>query len=550
MSCRHPFFVATRSLNAARAFFFDATAIINIYGRNVINADGDVWRFHRRVTGPAFSERIHGLVWSEAAKQASLMFKQWQHSSDSSVVFAPALGTDALKLAMNVITTTAYGTKVGWTRSEDPPCAIETDLSYRDSLEELTAHLFPLFLTPHWLLRLAPRNSPSGRAWQAYTAYGGYMRAMIQRQRDAILNGEPIEENLLTALITAQQEVDPKAPGGPRTMSDAEVMGNLFIFLFAGHETTANTTHYALLSLALNPEWQARVHAEIDEILTAARAEGRDEPDYEDDFPRARVTLAVMYETLRIYTPTGITNKYAEKPQPITYEGQTYVIPAGTRIAVNGTGAHMNPKVWGEDAETWNPSRWLSENAAGRVSLTITSAVPSREPSPGLEERRQWSASKMAAGLVAKDFTTHPITPPPTPPSLSASANLPASRTTSATFAMPASSTISTSTMATTVSWASTCEAGATYSSTGVLKPPKGSWLPFSEGARACSGKKFATVEFVSVLFTLLKDYRVETLGETEGWPETRVRKILAGRKAGALTLQTPEVVPLRFVRR
>jgi len=86
-----------------------------------------------------------------------------------------------------------------------------------------------------------------------------------------------------------------------------------------------------------------------------------------------------------------------------------------------------------------------------------------------------------------------------------------------------------------------------TASPHGILKPAKGTFLPFSEGSRACSGKKFATVEFVVVIFTLLREHRVEL---ADGWSAERVRKVLSGRKAGALTLQPPESIPLRFIRR
>jgi cytochrome P450 len=80
-----------------------------------------------------------------------------------------------------------------------------------------------------------------------------------------------------------------------------------------------------------------------------------------------------------------------------------------------------------------------------------------------------------------------------------------------------------------------------------IFKPAKGTFLPFSEGARACSGKKFATVQFVAVLLSLFREHRVEL---EEGWSAERVSEILRGRKAGALTLKPPEAVPLRFVRR
>jgi cytochrome P450 len=83
--------------------------------------------------------------------------------------------------------------------------------------------------------------------------------------------------------------------------------------------------------------------------------------------------------------------------------------------------------------------------------------------------------------------------------------------------------------------------------SKGILKPPPGTWLPFSEGTRACSGKKFATVEFVAVIFTLFRHHRVHL---ADGWSAERVTRVLKGRKAGAVTLQPPEAVPLVWARR
>ena len=217
-------------------------------------------------------------------------------------------------------------------------------------------------------------------------------------------------------------------------------------------------------------------------------------------------------ETLRIYTPTGMTNKWTASDQAISFEGRTYVIPEGTRISVNGTGIHCNPKVWGDDATEWQPARWIIEGGDGAAPLLTPSS--SRPPSPERADEKI------------------PFSAPPSPPStlspLKAHQNGRASRP---SFSRKPSSAV----------------LEGTTSSHGLLKPAKGTWLPFSEGNRACSGKKFATVEFVAVLFTLLREHRLE-LGE--GWDAARTAKVLAGRKAGALTLQPPESVPMRFIRR
>lgn len=261
--------------------------IINIYGRNVINSSGDTWRFHRRVTGPAFSERIHHAVWQESMNQARLMMQSWQEhddEKDESVLIA-SIEDDLLHMGLNVITGAVFGYPLGW--EESPPCAVSTRLSYSASLEQFTAYLMPVFLTPQWILRLAWSDSNWGRAWEAYIAVGGYIRGMIDRERA----GESTEENLLTALIHAEDKED-ETDG--RKMLPHEVMGNAFAFVFSGRVTTANTLHYALLLLAQRPEIQQYLLVEIDGIYTQAAAEGRSQLEYDIDFDSAHMTFAIM----------------------------------------------------------------------------------------------------------------------------------------------------------------------------------------------------------------------------------------------------------------
>lgn len=218
-----------------------------------------------------------------------------------------------------------------------------------------------------------------------------------------------------------------------------------------------------------------------------------------------------------------MTNKWSSSDQPIVFEGRTYVIPQGTRISINGTGVHSNPKVWGDNASEWEPSRWIIEGGDGNAPLITPQ--PSRAPSPQMRRRSvEMSEKKLASGSPSP--TGSSFLSPSTAQLQQPFAPRPMlSRSSSNGSAMDSNTT----------------------SSYGILKPAKGTFLPFSEGGRACSGKKFASVEFVAVLFTLLREHRVEV---AEGWSAERVKKILGGRKAGALTLQPPEAIPLKFVKR
>jgi cytochrome P450 len=522
-------------------------------------------------------------------------------------------GRDALRLGLNVITGAAYGCQLAWEGS--PPSALNSKqeggrIPFAEAVESFTAHLMPYFLTPKWWLRLAPADSAAGRARTAYAAFGGYMRGMLAAERERMDDGQP-SENLLTALLDAQEHEDKEG----RRLPDEEVLGNAFIFLFAGHETTANTLHYSLLQLAAHPIAQEQVLAEIDAMRSVAAAEGR--PLAYEDFGRARWLMAVMNETLRMYTPTSMVHKWTDAPAPITVGGQAYVLPAQTRISINCTGVHANPAVWGVDADTWKPERWIVP-AGSNLSVSIASTpVGTLLPTPMLPEivverstsvalarkkmamlptppatpvmsffaaqasspteststisRRDSASSESSTSssssssmslspksslkptLMPSSFTTSlptwnmpfgSITPPDTPLLASSASNAVPSPPSSPTLTqIPLLQTPS------VVQASSTRQAPAHWDTIDVLRPAKGTFLPFSEGSRACSGRKFAAVEFVSALCALLSDQRV-TLDESAGWTSERLEKSLKGRKAGALTLQPPEVVPLVFTPR
>ncbi|RSH80164.1 hypothetical protein EHS25_007269 [Saitozyma podzolica] len=400
--------------------------IINIYGRNAINTDGEVWRLHRRMNGHVSSERIQGLVWTEGIKQAKMMMESWHvanitsRGDDSNSMLVPDPLDDFLRLSLHVITGSAYGMPLAW--NEDPPCTVSTQLSYRHSLEQVTAHLLPIFMIPHWVLRLAIPGTRWSRAWDAYNAFGGYMKGLVNRTSAKMKSGEIEEETILTVLLDASR-VEDELVG--RTLTESEVLGNSFVMLIAGHEATADTLLYATLLLAQYPAFQEQVLGEIDRIHEQVKVGGRVQPEYEVDFGEAKWLLALMYETLRLYTPTGATTKLSVIDQPIVFKGTTHLIPKGTRISVNGTGVHFNPEVWGPNPKQFNPYRWLGEEY-GKSASTKRSEAPTSPPSPGLE----------------------------------------------------------------------------------VFKPARGTYLPFSEGARGCPGKKYATVEFVAVLVTILRDHR------------------------------------------
>ena len=55
-----------------------------------------------------------------------------------------------------------------------------------------------------------------------------------------------------------------------------EMLGNLFIYNVAGHDTTANTIGYAVYLMASDPRWQAWIHEELNFVFSGQVSVGQD----------------------------------------------------------------------------------------------------------------------------------------------------------------------------------------------------------------------------------------------------------------------------------
>lgn len=75
----------------------------------------------------------------------------------------------------------------------------------------------------------------------------------------------------------------------------------------------------------------------------------------------------------------------------------------------------------------------------------------------------------------------------------------------------------------------------------------RGTLLTFSDGARACLGRKFAQAEYIAFFATLLRAYRVVL---QPGQDADRIEKSLFAKSAGKITLAPLDKVPIRLEKR
>jgi cytochrome P450 len=163
------------------------------------------------------------------------------------------------------------------------------------------------------------------------------MNEMIVSRREAEIREERYD--LLNSLLDANDSDGLSSDDANLTTS--ELIGNIFIFLIAGHETTAHTLSFAFALLALYQDEQEALYNHIKDTVPDCRI-----PAYED-MPRLTHCLAVLYETLRMFpSVTGIPKKSAEDTVLVTSnaagEKKHIPVPKGTNIVISTPGLHYN----------------------------------------------------------------------------------------------------------------------------------------------------------------------------------------------------------------
>jgi cytochrome P450 len=155
--------------------------------------------------------------------------------------------------------------------------------------------------------------------------------------------------DLLSMLIAAQDDLDHGA-----RMTDQQLRDEAITIFLAGHETTAIALTWTWFLLAQHPEVEARLHAELDQVL------GERLPTFED-WPRLKYTEMVLAESMRRYPPVWILGRRAMAD----YEVGGFEIPARSIVLTSQYVVNHDPR-WYPDPVRFDPERWTPEARAAR----------------------------------------------------------------------------------------------------------------------------------------------------------------------------------------
>jgi len=126
---------------------------VDLFGKNVVSTEGSVWRHHRKISSPPFTEKNNLLVFRESIQQAQSMITSWVGPNDQTSKTLAHIADDTMRLSLHVISRAGFGQTLKWPHEEAGEVVPEGHtLSYKDALESLLQNIIQVMLMPKVIL--------------------------------------------------------------------------------------------------------------------------------------------------------------------------------------------------------------------------------------------------------------------------------------------------------------------------------------------------------------------------------------------------------------
>ncbi|TKC00082.1 MAG: cytochrome P450 [Mesorhizobium sp.] len=294
-----------------------------LFGNGLLTNEGESWRRQRRLAAPAFAGQQLLAYDSAMVALTHQMLDRW--SNDQVLNIQPEM----MELTLRIAAKTLFDSKVEWDISDIDHAAndLVTEMESRFKRPILIPDGVPL--PGHLRYRRAIRTLE-----RLVSSIIAERRASDSERRD----------DVLSRLMGARDEM-----GKP--ISDALLRDEAITLFVAGHDTTALALSWTWFLLGQHPEVQARMAAEIAEVLG-------DRSATTNDLPRLKYTESVVLESMRIYPPAWTIGR--ESIGPFKLGGYTF--PAGVTLFISPWVLHRDSRYFAQPETFW-PERWMGNLA-------------------------------------------------------------------------------------------------------------------------------------------------------------------------------------------
>lgn len=195
-----------------------------------------------------------------------------------------------------------------------------------------------------------------------------FAQKLLQERLQSIEGDQATDEktvhnkpDFLSRFLQARKDTDE-----PDLTTDAKLLSYLFMNINAGSDTIGSTLKGLFYCLLTNPD-------SLDKLLSELDA-AHDSNTLSSPVPTYHETQQLPYlnacinETLRLNSALALPLERVVPPEGLTLTTPTsdnpIHLPPGTIVGINPYVQHRDPSIFGADAESWRPERWLESDSS------------------------------------------------------------------------------------------------------------------------------------------------------------------------------------------
>ncbi|KAI5071574.1 hypothetical protein GOP47_0013825 [Adiantum capillus-veneris] len=361
-------------------------------GDGIFSSDGEIWKKHRKVASLEFSNRKLRDFSSDAFREGALCLTKILQSAASSKKIVD-LQDLFMRMTLDSICKVGFGVHVAGLSPDLP------DVPFGRAFDRVNELTTLRFFNPFWELQKALNIGNERVLKQEVETLNSFTSNVIQKRRAELQGQKETRADLLSRFMAYDE-------GQPGAFTDQELRDAILNFVIAGRDTSAITLSWFIYCVCTHPHVADKVFEETVEVL------GLQERTHKYDFEevakrisyetlsRMHYLHAALTETVRLYPPVPRDPKVAFGDDVLPDGTQ---VKRGNRVAYVPYAMGRMEFLWGEDALTYNPDRWLQDGVFQPESPFKFSAFQAG-PRICLGKESAYLQMKMTAALLLHFF--------------------------------------------------------------------------------------------------------------------------------------------------
>ncbi|XP_021689936.2 cytochrome P450 714A1 [Hevea brasiliensis] len=296
-----------------------------MFGNGIVRSNGHFWALQRKIVAPEFfMVKVKSMVGLMVESTIPLLREWEQRIEAQGGLHAEITVDDDLKgLSANVIARACFGSS--YFKGNQIFSKLRT--LHKALTQQGTLFGFTSFRNNYKEINSLEREIDS-LIWET----------VQERQKQS-----SIERDLMQLIL----EEAVNNPNSGKLSPKKFIVDNCKGLYFAGHDTTAISASWVLMLLALHPEWQSRIRAEVAQFCNDGSIDA-------NSISNLKMITMVIQEALRLFPPAGFVVRETLEEVQIG----NITIPKGVCTWTLISTLHRDPTIWGPDADKFKPERF------------------------------------------------------------------------------------------------------------------------------------------------------------------------------------------------